>query len=87
MAMNILDEIENMKGNIFDKIRKASNKYIEYMIACDDVAKEAQKYIDWDDNVSCEYYPADGRGYKGNYDSNRERRSKTCLPQYLRKRC
>lgn len=26
MAMNILDEIENMKGNIFDKIRKASNK-------------------------------------------------------------
>lgn len=58
--MNILDEIENMKGNIFDKIRKASNKYIEYMIACDDVAKETQKYIDWDDNVSCEYYPADG---------------------------
>lgn len=25
-------EIENMKGNIFDKIRKASNKYIEYMV-------------------------------------------------------
>ena len=46
-----------MKGNIFDKIRKASNKYIEYMIACDDIAKEAQKHIDWDDNVSCEYYP------------------------------
>lgn len=40
-------EIENMKGNIFDKIRKASNKYIEYMLACDDVAKEAQKHIDW----------------------------------------
>lgn len=49
-----------MKGNIFDKIRKASNKYIEYMIACDDVAKEAQKHIDWNDNVSCEYYPGDG---------------------------
>lgn len=49
-----------MKGNIFDKIRKASNKYIEYMLACDDVAKEAQKHIDWDDNVSCEYYPSDG---------------------------
>lgn len=29
-----------MKGNIFDKIRKASNKYIEYMIACDNVAKK-----------------------------------------------
>lgn len=49
-----------MKGNIFDKIRKSSNKYIEYMIACDDIAKEAQKHIDWDDNVSCEYYPGDG---------------------------
>lgn len=53
-------EIENMKGNVFDKIRKASNKYIEYMIACDCVAKEAQKHIDWDNNVSCEYYPGDG---------------------------
>ena len=59
-VLEYIKEIENMKGNIFDKIRKASNKYIEYMIACDDVAKEAQKYIDWDDNVSCEYYPADG---------------------------
>ena len=49
-----------MKGNIFDKIRKASNKYIEYMIACDDISKEAQKHIDWDDNISCEYYPSDG---------------------------
>ena len=49
-----------MKGNIFDKIRKASKKYTEYMIACDCVAKEAQKHIDWDNNVSCEYYPADG---------------------------
>lgn len=42
-----------MRGNIFDKIRKASNKYIEYMIACDDISKEAQKHINWDDNVSC----------------------------------
>lgn len=49
-----------MKGNIFDKIRKASNKYIEYMIACDNITKEAQKHIDWDGNVSCEYYPSDG---------------------------
>lgn len=49
-----------MKGNIFDKIRKASNKYIEYMLVCDDIAKEAQKHIDWSDRVSCEYYPADG---------------------------
>lgn len=48
-----------MKGNIFDKIRKVSNKYVEYMIACYDIAKEAQKHIDWSDNVSCKYYPGD----------------------------
>ena len=51
-----------MKGNVFDKIRKASNKYIfdEYMIVCNNVAKEAQKHIDWNNDVSCEYYPGDG---------------------------
>lgn len=49
-----------MKGNIFDKIRKASNKYIKYILDCYDIAKEAQKHIDWSDNVSCEYYPGDG---------------------------
>ena len=49
-----------MKGNIFDKIRKASIKYTEYILECDCVAKEAQKYIDWSDDVSCEYYPGDG---------------------------
>lgn len=58
MKGNIFDKIR--RGNIFDKIRKASNEYIEYMIACDCVAKEAQKHIDWDNNVSCEYYPGDG---------------------------
>ena len=30
------------------------------MIACDNVAKEAQKHIDWNNDVSCEYYPGDG---------------------------
>lgn len=49
-----------MKGNIFDKIRKAANKYVEYMLACDDVAKEARKHIDWNNDVSCKYYPGDG---------------------------
>lgn len=32
-----------MKGNVFDKIRKASNKYIEYMIACDNAKKEKER--------------------------------------------
>lgn len=49
-----------MKGNIFDKIRKASIKYQGYMLDCYDIVEEAQKHIDWDDNVSCEYYPGDG---------------------------
>ncbi len=31
-----------MKGNIFDKIRKAEYKYLEYMLACDVIVKEAQ---------------------------------------------
>lgn len=30
-----------MRGNVFNKIRKATNKYIEYILACDNVAKEA----------------------------------------------
>lgn len=49
-----------MRGNIFDKIRKASIKYQGYTLDCYDIAKEAQKYIDWDNRVSCEYYPGDG---------------------------
>lgn len=49
-----------MKGNVFDKIRKAANKYREYRLACDNVAKEVQKYIDWNNDVSCDYYPGDG---------------------------
>lgn len=34
--------------------------YNEYLYCCDLVAKEAQKYIDWDDSVSCEYVPGAG---------------------------
>lgn len=49
-----------MKGNVFDKIRKASIKYQEYILDCYEITKEAQKYIDWNDDVSCEYYPGDG---------------------------
>lgn len=49
-----------MKGNVFDKIRKSSIKYTEYILECDCVAKEAQKHIDWNNDVSCEYYPGDG---------------------------
>lgn len=46
--------------NIKDAIRKADNAYITYQQACDTLASEAQEYIDWDDNVGCQHFPADG---------------------------
>lgn len=45
---------------IKDAIRKADRAYINYMCACDNLAIEAQKHIDWDDNVGCQHFPADG---------------------------
>lgn len=41
-------------------IKKAILKYDEYKSICEKIAREAQKYIDWSDDISCEYYPADG---------------------------
>lgn len=40
--------------------KRAEKAYYLYRERCDDVAKEAQKYIDWDNNVGCEYLPYDG---------------------------
>lgn len=34
--------------------------YNKYRTYCLRVAVEAQKYIDWNDDVNCEYYPSDG---------------------------
>lgn len=34
--------------------------YNGYLYCCDLVAKEARKYIDWDDSVSCKYVPGTG---------------------------
>lgn len=49
-----------MNKTISKKIERASAKYSEYLKACGEVAKEAQKHISWDNDVSCEYYPGDG---------------------------
>lgn len=49
-----------MKDIIRKRIKRAETKYLDYMAACDKIAEEAQKHIDWNDRVSCEYYPADG---------------------------
>lgn len=49
-----------MKDIVLKKINQAVFKYSDYIAACDKIAKEAQKHIDWSDRVQCEYYPADG---------------------------
>lgn len=46
--------------NINQIIKKADDSYINYRHKCEALAKEAQKFIDWDDRVSCEHLPADG---------------------------
>ena len=46
--------------DIIKYAEKAMNKYNEYRDICGIIASEAQKHIDWDDNVSCEFIPADG---------------------------
>ncbi len=49
-----------MNDKIFNKIKKASKKHIEAELACDSVAIEAQKHIDWNKDVGCCYVPGDG---------------------------
>lgn len=39
---------------------RAENAYYLYRERCNHVAEEAQKYVDWDNNVGCEYLPSDG---------------------------
>lgn len=46
--------------NIDKLISDAIEGYNGYLYYCDLVAKEAKKYIDWDDFVSCEYVPGTG---------------------------
>lgn len=41
-------------------LKAAEDAYISYRHRCESLAEEAQKYIDWDDRVSCERLPADG---------------------------
>ena len=53
-----------MNNKILSKIKIAVNKYSDYLSACDKIAREALKHIDWNDSVSCEYYPADGIMYR-----------------------
>lgn len=46
--------------NISKLLKDADDAYINYRHRCEALAKEAQKYIEWDDRVSCEHLPADG---------------------------
>ena len=49
-----------MNDKLFNKIKRAGEKYAECLSACDKVAKEAQKHIDWNQDVGCCYAPGDG---------------------------
>ena len=49
-----------INSNIFKLLKNADDAYINYRHRCESLAKEAQKYIDWEDKVSCEHLPADG---------------------------
>ena len=51
---------KEMNDILFNKIKKANSKYAEYLLACDKVAKAAQKHINWNDSVGCAYMPGDG---------------------------
>ena len=46
--------------NITKLLKNADDAYINYRHKCEALAKEAQKFIDWDDRVSCEQLHADG---------------------------
>lgn len=39
---------------------RAKEAYFAYRGKCEEVAREAQKYINWSDDISCEYIPSDG---------------------------
>lgn len=41
-------------------IKDIMTGYNAYLFYCDVLAREAQKYIDFDNNVSCEYVPGAG---------------------------
>jgi NAD(P)H-dependent FMN reductase len=49
-----------MNDKLFKKIKIASDKYDKYLSACAKVAIEAQKHIDWNQDVGCCYAPGDG---------------------------
>ena len=41
-------------------INGVEKSYILYRKYCVKIAIEAQKYIDWDSDIGCEYFPSDG---------------------------
>jgi len=50
----------NVTNKIFKCISDASIEYTVFAKKVGVIAREAQKHIDWDDDVSCDYMPGDG---------------------------
>lgn len=46
--------------NFIKKVEKTEKLFFEFNISCEEIAKEAQKYIDFDENVLCGYVEGDG---------------------------
>lgn len=51
---------KDMNDILFRRIKRAIDRYADYLSACDKVARKAQKHISWNDHVSCAYMPGDG---------------------------
>lgn len=41
-------------------LKRADKSHSIFQHDCEEIAKEAQKYIDWDDNIGCGYYAGSG---------------------------
>ena len=48
------------RNNLKEKIDLAITAYEEFRLNCDAISREAQKYIDFIDDISCDFYPSDG---------------------------
>lgn len=39
---------------------EVEKRYSSYRKSCAVISKKAQQYVDWDDDLGCEYFPSDG---------------------------
>ena len=52
--------VNTKKNNMKEKIDLAITAYVKFRSKCEIISREAQKYIDFVDDISCDFYPSDG---------------------------